>query len=174
MRVKGLDKRVNIIVEPKNNGYSPLVVAIPSYACFKPGSSKINMSLQNLTSRSIMIKEKSIVAQLAAAHVVPFMLPSKNLQESEENVDKKNRIPNMGSKEQIKAQLTKEQSEKLFDKLDLSRIDGWSYEDQEELWKLIKGIQFLICVKWLGSGQNLHCKTYHETYRLHTFHGKVP
>ena len=47
-KVKGHDKRINIIVEPKNNGYNPLVVAVPSHACLKPGSSKINMSLRNL------------------------------------------------------------------------------------------------------------------------------
>ena len=86
MKVKGHDMRVNIIVEPKNNGYSPSVVAVPS---LKPGFSKINMSLRNLTSKSIMIKVKSIVAQLAAANAVPSMLASMNPQESEENKEDK-------------------------------------------------------------------------------------
>ena len=45
MEVKDHDKRVNIIVEPKNNGYDPSVVAVPSYAYLKPVSSKLNMSL---------------------------------------------------------------------------------------------------------------------------------
>ena len=122
-KVKVNDKRVNIIVEPKNNGYKPLMVAVPSYACLKPGSSKINMSLRNLTSKSIMIKVKSIVFQLAAANVVPCMLASKNPHESEENEDKRTGSPDVNSKEQIKAKLTKEQLEKLFAKLDLSGIE---------------------------------------------------
>ena len=83
MKVKGHENRVNTIVEPKNNGYNPLVAALPSYACLKPGSSKINMRLRNLTSKSIKIKMKSIVAQLAASNAVPTMLASKNPQESE-------------------------------------------------------------------------------------------
>ena len=86
--MKGNDKRVNIIVEQKNNGYNPSVVAVPIYAYLKPGSSKVNMSLRNLTSRSIMVKAKSIVTQLAAGNVVPSILASKNLQGSEENEDK--------------------------------------------------------------------------------------
>ena len=42
-KVKDHDKRVNIIVEPKNNGYNSSVVAVPSCAYLKPGSSMINM-----------------------------------------------------------------------------------------------------------------------------------
>ena len=89
MKVKGHDKRVNIIVEPKSNGYNPSVVAVVSYAYLNPGSSKINMNLRNLASRSLTVKMKSIVAQVAAANVVPSMLASKNCQGSEENEDKK-------------------------------------------------------------------------------------
>ena len=79
--MKGHDKRFNIIVEPKNNGYNPSV-AVPSYAYLKPGSSKVNMCLRNLTSKSIMVKAKSIVAQLAAANAVPSMLAPNNPQGS--------------------------------------------------------------------------------------------
>ena len=75
-KVKGHDKRVNIIVELKNNQYNPSVVAVPSYACLQAGSSKINMSVRNLTSKSIMVKVKSIVAQLATANAVPTILAS--------------------------------------------------------------------------------------------------
>ena len=71
MKVKRHDKRVNLIVEPKNNRCNPSVVVVPSYTNLRPGSSKVNMSLRNLTSRSITVKAKYIVAQVAAANVVP-------------------------------------------------------------------------------------------------------
>ena len=74
------------------------MVAVPSYACLKPGSSKINISLRNLISKSIMIKVKSIVAQFAAPNAGPSMLASKNPQESEEKEDKRMGSPDMGSK----------------------------------------------------------------------------
>ena len=55
-----------------------------------------------------MIKAKSILAQLAAAYVVPSMLASKNPHESEENEVKRTGSPDMNSKGQIKAKLAKE------------------------------------------------------------------
>ena len=55
------------------------------------------MSLRNLISRSIMGKAKSIVAQMAAANVVPSMLTPKIPQESEENKDKRMKSPDMSS-----------------------------------------------------------------------------
>ena len=45
-KVKGHDKKVNIIVEPKSNVYNFSVTAVPSYAHLKPGSSKVNISLK--------------------------------------------------------------------------------------------------------------------------------
>ena len=53
----------------------------------------------------------------------------------------------MSSKAWIKVQLTKEQLEKLFDKLYLSGIGDWHNEDQEEVWKLIKDFGFLFALK---------------------------
>ena len=85
------------------------VVAVPSYAYLKPGSSRVNMSLRNLTSKSIVVKVKSIVAQLAAANAVPSMLASKNPQESEENKYRITGSPDISPKGQIKMQLTEEQ-----------------------------------------------------------------
>ena len=75
-------------MEPNNNGFNPLMFAVPSYACLKPGSSKINKNLKNHASKSMTIKAKTIVAQPAAANAVPTMLASRNPQETEENVDK--------------------------------------------------------------------------------------
>ena len=121
MKVKGHDKRVNLLVEPKNNGCN--VVPLPSYANLKPGSSKVNMNLRNFTSRSIMVKAKSIVAQVADPNVVPPMLTPKNPQESAKHEDKRMKSPDMSSKAPIKVQLTKDQLEKLFDKIDLSGIE---------------------------------------------------
>ena len=56
--VKGHDKRLNLIVEPKSNICNPLVVVAPSYANLIPGASKINISLRNRTSKDITVKAK--------------------------------------------------------------------------------------------------------------------
>ena len=131
--VKGQDKRVNLIVEPKNNRCNPSVVVVPSYANLRPGSSKDNVSLRNLTSRNITVKAKSIIAQVAAANVLPPLLTPKNPQEPEKQKDKRIKSPDISSKTPIKVKLTKDQLEKLFDKIDPSGITDWSKEDQKEV-----------------------------------------
>ena len=112
MEVRDHDKRFNIIVGPKNNGYDPPVVAVPSYAYLKLGSSSVNISLRNLTGRNIKVKAKSIVAQVVTANVVPSILTPKIAQESEENEDKRMKSPDMSSEAQTKTQLTEEQLKK--------------------------------------------------------------
>ena len=49
--------------------------------------------------------------------------------------------------------MTKEQLEKLLDKLDLSGIEDWSNEDQEEVQKLIKDFGFLFALNELHLGK---------------------
>ena len=62
-------------------------------------------------------------------------------------------MPHMGSKAAIKVQLTKDQLEKLFDKIVLSGIKGWSNEDQKEVLKLIKDFGFLFTLNDLDLGK---------------------
>ena len=71
------------------NRPNPSVVVVPSYTVLKPGSSKFNMNVRNLTSRKITVKAKSIVAWVVAANVVSPMLAQENSQESEKWIDKK-------------------------------------------------------------------------------------
>ena len=60
-----------------------------------------------------MVKAKSIVAQVAAANLVPSVLIPRIPHESEDNKDKRAKSPDMSSEMWSKAQLTKEQLEKL-------------------------------------------------------------
>ena len=61
--------------------------------------------------------------------------------------------PDMSSEAPIKVQLTKDQLEKLFDKIDLSGIKYWSNEDQEDVLKLIKDFGFLFVLNDLDLGK---------------------
>ena len=133
MNVKGYNKRVNLIVEPKSNVCNSVGVAVPSYANLRPGSSKVNMSLRNLTSRTLTVKVKLIVAQVTTANVVPPILTPKNPQETEKKKDKRMKTLDMNSEATIKVKLTKDQLKKLFNKIDLSGIKDWSKKDQEDV-----------------------------------------
>ena len=61
-KVKGHNKKVNLILEPMKNRPNPSAVVVPSYTVLKPGSGKVNMNVRNLNSREISVKAKSIVA----------------------------------------------------------------------------------------------------------------
>ena len=132
-KVKGHDKRFNLIVEPKRNVCNPSVVVVPSYPKLRPGSKEVNMSLRNLTSRNLTVKAKVIVAHMATANVVPPMLTPKNSQELEKQKEKRMKSCDKYSEAPIKVQLTKDQLNKLFDKIDLSGIKDWSKKDQEDV-----------------------------------------
>ena len=56
------------------------------------------------------------------------------------------------------SKFTKEQLEKLFDKLDLSRIKDLSNEDQKEVGKLIKDFGFLFTLNDLDLGKTYFVK----------------
>ena len=43
-KVKGHNRKVNIIVEPVKNGLNTSIVAVPSYTSLKPGPSKVNVT----------------------------------------------------------------------------------------------------------------------------------
>ena len=59
----------------------------------------------------------------------------------------------MSSKGQNRAQLTKEQLEKLFVKLDLNGIEDRTDENKEEVWKLIEEFSFLFALNDLDLGK---------------------
>ena len=76
-KVKGHDKCVNTITENPEKAYSKSVVTVLSYTCLKPGSAKVAISLQNLSSKVVTLMLKTVVAKIAAANVVPSMLAPK-------------------------------------------------------------------------------------------------
>ena len=47
IKVKGHNKKVNLIVEPMKNRPNPSAVVVPSYTVLKPGSRKVNMKIRN-------------------------------------------------------------------------------------------------------------------------------
>ena len=112
-KVKNHRKRVNVMTEPPEHTYAPDVVMNPGYAYLKPGSSRVSVSLRNLTGRKLTIKPKTVVAKLAAANMVPPKLAPKVGKETE-NTDQEtiDRTP-----------LPEEKMKELFKKLDLSGTD---------------------------------------------------
>ena len=69
-------KRVNVSVEPMEahkEGESQYC-AVPGYTFLKPGSDRVKVMIKNLTTRTIKVSQRSKVASMEAANVVPHML----------------------------------------------------------------------------------------------------
>ena len=69
-------KRVNFAIEPMEQhkeGEGPYCV-VPAYNFLKPGSSRVEVMLKNITARSITIKSGERVARIEPANAVRHML----------------------------------------------------------------------------------------------------
>ena len=110
-------KRVNIITEPRE-GLDEYTV--PSYSYMRPGSKRAGVALLNLSNKPVVLKKGTIVATVKASNKVPPMLAPKS-NPSEEPVS-----------EQIPRK-TPARLEKLFSKLDLTGMEGWSNEQNQQM-----------------------------------------
>ena len=138
-------KRVNVIVEPNLNKNYEAAIPIHGYTVFKPGSSRVSVGIRNLSCRKTTVPIKLIIAEVAAANMVPHSYASniinneqlqqefeKYQQQQEETV--LNEItPKAVSTPPV---LTPERESLLFSKIDLDSAKEWS----EELKVKTKGL----------------------------------
>ena len=138
-----LSKRLNVMTEPL-----PVreaiegVEVIASYETFKQGGNRVTIGLQNGTWEKIILKKGTKVTRVTAANIVPPMLvpdPSIDKSELEYIMQEHNKggVPkyktmNLG-KNVTKPKPTPERLDELFTKLDLSGIQDWSEDLQQEV-----------------------------------------
>ena len=74
------------MAEPlRNEGGSkvPQVVTIPTYSVCMPGSQKVTVMLRNVTNNVITLSKGKIIAELAAANLVPNKIAPRFLEKKE-------------------------------------------------------------------------------------------
>ena len=120
-KVGGHDQRVNVAIEPPSNPYSGAVITVPSYTHLRPGFSQTEVCLCNLSRKTVILNAKSIIAQVAATKAVPAMLIQKGESIADDVIAKQPKAL---------SNLTLEQKEKLFQKVELSDIKDWTTEEQ--------------------------------------------
>ena len=135
-------KRINIVTEPgDNNEYT-----VPTYSFMKPGSSRANVVLRNLSSKPVYMKKGAVVAQVQAANAVPPMLQARcAASEREDGINEKRAASERASSRSSKGNVninsnqnkdvkpSSERLDKLFSKVDLSGSEEWSEENQAKL-----------------------------------------
>ena len=72
-RVMGHVKQVHVIAEPREQGFSNELVTTSIYSDLKPGSNRLKICLQNLTSKKIVIPSWCVIGQIQATDEVPAM-----------------------------------------------------------------------------------------------------
>ena len=130
-------KRVNIITEPRE-GLDEYTV--PSYSYMRPGSKRAGVALLNLSNKLVVLKKGTIVAMVKASNKVPPMLAPKS-NPSEEPVS-----------EQIPRK-TPARLEKLFSKLDLTGMEGWSNEQNQQMRNVFEDYHHLFALEDLEMGK---------------------
>ena len=70
-------KWVRVITEPTDRFDNEAIKTVTIYSTLKPGSSRVSIGLRNLSCKSVTIKPKTIVAEVAAANIVPISVAPK-------------------------------------------------------------------------------------------------
>ena len=135
--VNAQSKRVNIVTEPRE-GLDEYTV--PSYSYMRPGSKRAGVALLNLSNKLVVLKKGTIVATVKAGNKIPPMLAPKPHKGKEPVSDK---LP----------EKTPTWIEKLFSKLDLSGMESWSHNQQQQMRKVFEEYHHLFAFEDLELGK---------------------
>ena len=142
-------KRVRVITEPTDRFDNEAVRTVTIYSTLKPGSSRVSIGLRNLSCKSVTVKPKTVVAEVAAANIVPISIAPKLegeekqdlRKEYKEQIDAK-KIEDLEDLEQVKEPklepLSPEKEKLLFEKVDLLGANEWSSKDREKVKELFR------------------------------------
>ena len=112
---------VESLIEPNCS----TVVPVQTYTILKPGSTRLNVGLRNLSGKAITVHAKMAIAQFTAANAIPETL-APHVTDAKENEQKTKKLP----------LLSMEKQDELFKKVDLTGIQEWSVEQKEEVRQL--------------------------------------
>ena len=94
----------------------------------KPGSGKFNICLCNMSTKEVVVSKKTVIGDLVASNAIPVMLDSKpNINDIKVQI------------RQILAEISNvyDNTMEMRDKIDLSGIQQWNPEEQQEAKGLI-------------------------------------
>ena len=128
-------KRLRVITEPTDRFDNEAVRIVTIYSTLKPGSSRVSIGLRNLSCKSVTIKPKMVVAEVAAANIVPISI-----------------APKLEGEEPKLEPLSPKKEKLLFEKVDLLGTKEWSSEDQEKVKELFRMYRQLFALDDLDLG----------------------
>ena len=121
------------------------IAVVSQLQILKPGSDRISIVLQNLTSRTLKLRKGMNVAHMEGSQVVPFFeepLEKEDVcEEVTGNINRENQFEN----------LTREKGKrmsKILEKIDLTGIESWMEQQQYLVKKTVRRISASICSKF--------------------------
>ena len=171
-------KRVNVAVEPleKHKEGESAICAVPSYTFLKPGSQKVELTLKNITAKTVIIRQGEKVAVIEAANTIPQMLAPREIGERINAVNKSAKVdledvkqvcnkkapprgrprdPEEKTKVEVdRTPLSTEQIELLLDKINFK--DGtkdWSEDQRVQARAVITEYSFLFAMNSMDLGK---------------------
>ena len=138
MRVNGHQKCVYVLVEPSPKCKDIFVQGNTTE--LKPGGSRVDVVLQNLSRRDIILEPHTEVGMVSAANTVPSILMpdvlEKNVQDDEddESVQCQSDQAEFSESEIRQAEIDPEE---ILQKVDLSGTTDWNSTEQQEAYNLI-------------------------------------
>ena len=126
-KVTGHQKHVHVLVEPSPNHMSIFVPGNTSELI--PGGSGVAVVLRNLLGRDVTLELYTNVGIITTVNIVPsIQIPN------EQDLDKNEKVKCMSVQTDLceGAQQEDTESEDIFQKIDLCRIDNWDPKIQQE------------------------------------------
>ena len=161
-KLKGNVKRLHVVAEPiKHEGGSevPQVITIQTYSVCMLGSQKVTVMLRNITNDVITLAKGKVVAELAAANLVPNKIVPRFVKEKENSKLVKSGQLQVGKKKRI---------EKLMEKLELSGMKTWSKECQKEAEHTMKDFKDIFFSRIVRVRKNQLGETYCQSKQSDT------
>ena len=146
-QLKGNVKRLHVVAEPirdKGGSEIPQVVTIPTYSVCIPGSQKVTVMLRNVTNDVITLRKGRIIAELAAANLVPNKIAPQFIKDNRDMKLVKSGQLQVGKGKRIKT---------LMEKLDLSGMGTWTEECQGKANQTMMDFKDIFALKPLELGK---------------------
>ena len=146
-QIKGNVKRLHVVAKPtRDNGGSevPQIITIPTCSVCLPGSQKVTVMIRNVTNDVITLKKGKIVAELAAANLIPNKVAPRFIEDM-----KGTKLVKSGQ-----LQVRKEKGVvKLMEKLDLSGMEAWTEECKKGAEQTMRDYEDIFALEPLELGK---------------------
>ena len=144
---------MNVIIEPTDDEEGSYT--IPAYTYLKSNSRSVHVGLRNMSCCTVTLHKGAVVAEFLPANAILKMLAPKIAScqlEFANNQGSENSKLKFADSANSQLELTKEQRDKLFSKLDLTGYDDWTQDQHDMMNAVIKRYHHIFTVEDLELG----------------------